>query len=168
MNTDHLYHIPRWFVVLFVLSLGWAIASSFALYGVSAAPSDQGPQQGPKLVHVDPTIPPSIVAERARQLDRTTQGKLAPDYNTCDPTNTNSYAFRNCTWYAWYRHPDLPGWLSDGGSWGRNASGCGWNVGSTPYPGALASFSGSPGHVAYVESVPPNGGFIISEYNLNN
>jgi hypothetical protein len=57
-----------------------------------------------------------------------------------------------CTWYV-STHRHIP-WSGDVWSWYGAAIAMGYNVGSTPRPGAIMiSREGPVGHVAYVESV---------------
>ena len=80
-----------------------------------------------------------------------------------------------CTGYADQRRPDIHayavshgvqagGW--NGNMWGVLAASAGLPTGSAPAAGAIASFQGGAyGHVAYVESVNPDGSYIVSEEN---
>jgi surface antigen len=74
----------------------------------------------------------------------------------------NTYYNGYCTWYAKNRRPDLPNMLGNGGQWVANAAARGYATGSAPRAGAIAEI---PGHVAYVESVNPDGTMVISEMN---
>lgn len=74
----------------------------------------------------------------------------------------NTYYNGYCTWYAKDRRPDLPNMLGNGGQWVANAAARGYATGSAPRAGAIAEI---PGHVAYVESVNPDGTMVISEMN---
>lgn len=74
----------------------------------------------------------------------------------------NTYYNGYCTWYAKSRRGDLPNMLGNGGQWVANAAARGLSTGSTPRVGAIAE---SPGHVAYVEAVHPNGTMTITEMN---
>lgn len=74
----------------------------------------------------------------------------------------NTYYNGYCTWYAKNRRPDLPNMLGNGGQWVANAAARGYSTGSAPRAGAIAEM---PGHVAYVESVNPDGTMVISEMN---
>ncbi len=74
----------------------------------------------------------------------------------------NTYYNGYCTWYAKNRRADLPNKLGNGGQWVANAAAQGYATGSAPRAGAIAE---SPGHVAYVESVNPDGTMVISEMN---
>ena len=74
----------------------------------------------------------------------------------------NTYFAGYCTWYAKERRPDLPNMLGNGGQWAVNAAAQGFATGSTPKVGAIAE---TAGHVAYVESVNPDGTITISDMN---
>ncbi len=70
----------------------------------------------------------------------------------------------NCTWWAWFKRPDLPAWSGNANDWLDNAEGDNIPTGMTPYAGAIVSLNRSPaGHVAYVESVSADGSFYISQ-----
>ena len=79
----------------------------------------------------------------------------------------NWYVPGNCTWYVKNRRPDLPNTLGNANTWYARAQAQGWNVGSTPKKGAVATTTrGYWGHVAYVEGVSADGKTItISEMN---
>lgn len=69
-----------------------------------------------------------------------------------------------CTWYVSTRRY-VP-WSGNAWSWYSGAIAMGYNVGSTPRPGAImVSKEGSLGHVAYVESVDGSS-FTVSEMNF--
>lgn len=74
----------------------------------------------------------------------------------------NTYFAGYCTWYAKERRPDLPNMLGNGGQWAANAAAQGYATGSDPRVGAIAE---TAGHVAYVESVNPDGTITISDMN---
>lgn len=79
----------------------------------------------------------------------------------------NNYALGNCTWYAKSKRPDISNSWGNANTWYANAKYQGWNVGSTPKKGAVAtSTAGWGGHVAYVEGVSVDGQWAtISEMN---
>jgi surface antigen len=86
------------------------------------------------------------------------------------PGNSAGYAFGYCTW--WVSHKRLIPWHGMAAQWWSLARSYGFAEGSTPRVGAvmvmgygMAGASASSGHVAYVESVNPNGSFVISEMN---
>jgi len=84
-----------------------------------------------------------------------------------DNSYGNTYTTGNCTWYAKSRRPDLPNNMGNANSWYQAAQQKGWNVGSTPKKGAIATTTdGWAGHVAYVEGVSLDGQYVtISEMN---
>lgn len=81
-------------------------------------------------------------------------------------TYANDYAPGNCTWYVASRLP-LPGSMGNANNWAYAASLAGLTVSSVPKPGSVAQTAGDSwlGHVAVVESVNPDGSFVISEMN---
>ncbi|MFY9615096.1 MAG: CHAP domain-containing protein [Candidatus Dormiibacterota bacterium] len=69
-----------------------------------------------------------------------------------------------CTWYVSSRRY-VP-WMGNAIEWWPNARSFGFAEGSTPKVGAIMVTRESwYGHVAYVESVDPDGGFTVSEMN---
>lgn len=79
----------------------------------------------------------------------------------------NGYAAGNCTWYAKSKRPDISNSWGNAKTWYANAKYQGWNVGSTPKKGAIAtSTAGWGGHVAYVDGVSVDGQWAtITEMN---
>lgn len=81
----------------------------------------------------------------------------------------NRYAFGNCTWYVYERRAAVGkavgSFWGNGGSWGYAASASGYRVDNVPEAGAVLVERGSPGHVAFVESVSANGDVTLSEMN---
>lgn len=81
---------------------------------------------------------------------------------------------RQCTSYAAFRvyqaYGNMPYWGGFGNAWEwtRNANNYGIPNGSTPKPGSVAVlYDGGYGHVAWVDSVQPNGTITIDHYNIN-
>jgi len=90
----------------------------------------------------------------------------------------NPYAccsWGNCTWWAYYRRPDIGEWCRDAGNsnnakyWLGNAKAVGLATGSYPIPASIACFNNlsANGHVAHVEEVYPDGSFKASEMNCD-
>jgi len=81
----------------------------------------------------------------------------------------NRYAFGNCTWYVYEMRAKVGravgSFWGNGGSWGYSAGASGYKVNNSPAAGAVLVEPGSPGHVAFVEYVLPNGDVFISEMN---
>jgi surface antigen len=80
--------------------------------------------------------------------------------------NTGSYAFGNCTAYAFDRRAELGRPIGqrwgNAGSWATNARSAGYTVNRSPAAGAVIQDSG---HVAIVEEVLANGDLRLSEMN---
>jgi surface antigen len=79
----------------------------------------------------------------------------------------NGFSYGYCTW--WVAQKRYIPWRGNAVEWWWNARAFGYAEGPTPRVGAVMvmGFSGtSPmGHVAYVESVRPDGSFVVSEMN---
>ena len=79
----------------------------------------------------------------------------------------NTYVPGNCTYGVKSWRPDISNSWGNANTWYSEAQSDGWNVGSKPKKGAVAtSTDGWLGHVAYVESVSVDGQFVtIKEMN---
>ena len=81
----------------------------------------------------------------------------------------NRYAFGNCTWYVYERRAavgrPIGSFWGNGGSWAYSGAAAGFRVDNIPAAGAILVELGSPGHVAFVESVSANGDVVVSEMN---
>ena len=76
----------------------------------------------------------------------------------------NHFAFGNCTYYV-YNRRQVP-WQGDAWAWYGNAQAMGYATGRTPRPGSImVTWESGYGHVAYVESVNPDGSWVVSEMN---
>lgn len=85
-------------------------------------------------------------------------------------TAGNTYAYGNCTWYAFERRKQMGrpvgSFWGNANTWAIYARSAGFPVNRTPAAGAvLVDTSGYFGHVAVVESVSGNGDIVISEMN---
>lgn len=82
------------------------------------------------------------------------------------------YGCRQCASYAAWKVAKETGiyyqW-GNGGDFYRNAVNAGYqDLGSRPQPGSLAVMLGTPGHVAWVEDVSPDGRQVrVTQYNYN-
>ena len=82
------------------------------------------------------------------------------------------YGCRQCASYAAWKVAKETGiyyrW-GNGGDFYRNAVNAGYqDLGSRPQPGSLAVMLGTPGHVAWVEDVSPDGSQVrVTQYNYN-
>lgn len=81
---------------------------------------------------------------------------------------------RQCVSYAAFKvnqaYRNMPYWggVGNANQWDDNARAAGIPTGSYPKPGSVGVVnSGTYGHVAWVESVNPNGTINISHYNIN-
>ncbi|HEV2966879.1 MAG TPA: CHAP domain-containing protein [Candidatus Dormibacteraeota bacterium] len=76
----------------------------------------------------------------------------------------NRFAFGNCTYYV-YNRRQIP-WQGDAWAWYGNAQAMGFATGRTPRPGSImVTWESGYGHVAYVESVNPDGSWVVAEMN---
>jgi surface antigen len=79
----------------------------------------------------------------------------------------NGFSYGYCTWWVAHKRP-IP-WRGNAYQWWWNARSFGFAEGATPRVGAVMvmgiSGSSPQGHVAYVESVNPDGAFVVSEMN---
>lgn len=76
----------------------------------------------------------------------------------------NRFAFGNCTYYV-YNRRQVP-WQGDAWAWYGNAQAMGFATGKAPRPGSImVTWESGYGHVAYVESVNPDGSWVVEEMN---
>lgn len=85
---------------------------------------------------------------------------------TVGPYAVTRFPYGQCTYYVATRV--LIPWLGNAWQWYGAAQSIGWAVGTTPRPGAIMVDWESRifGHVAYVESVNPDGSWVVSEMNF--
>lgn len=86
---------------------------------------------------------------------------------TSAPVNSSSYYVGNgmwCTDYVHSKRPDVAIYGNAGMNWIGSAQAAGKSTGTTPQAGAVAVTNG---HVAYVESVNPDGSYVVSEMGWN-
>lgn len=97
-------------------------------------------------------------------------------YNNVNYDTGNSYAWGNCTQYAYNRITQLGGHLDldmgNGADWGNTGALRGYEVSNTPKAGTAVSFPAGVlgadptyGHVGFVEKVNEDGSILISEMN---
>lgn len=78
----------------------------------------------------------------------------------------NHFPWGYCTW--WVASKRYVPWNGNAWEWWGNARAYGYAEGQTPRPGAImVTWESSIGHVAYVESVNPDGSFSVSEMNYH-
>lgn len=82
------------------------------------------------------------------------------------PYPVTHFPYGQCTWYVATK-VSIP-WLGNAWQWYGNAQAAGWATGATPRQGAILVDWDSRyyGHVAYVESVNPDGSWVVSEMNF--
>ena len=82
------------------------------------------------------------------------------------PYPVTNFPYGQCTWYVATKVP-IP-WLGNAWQWYGNAQATGWATGATPRQGAILVDWDSRyyGHVAYVESMNPDGSWVVSEMNF--
>ena len=81
------------------------------------------------------------------------------------PFASNRFGWGWCTYYVASRR-DIT-WAGDAYQWFANAQSQGYSVGSSPETGAvMVTWESGLGHVAYVESVNPDGSWLVSEMNF--
>ncbi|MFI5282931.1 MAG: LysM peptidoglycan-binding domain-containing protein [Candidatus Dormibacterales bacterium] len=85
--------------------------------------------------------------------------------NCClGPYTNNKFPVGWCTYYVATKRNVT--WSGDAGYWYANAAAQGYAVGPTPKVGAImVTWESWAGHVAYVESVNPDGSWTVSEMN---
>jgi surface antigen/LysM repeat protein len=106
----------------------------------------------------------------AAQSSRPTAGFRGRGYTLLGPgpivavAAGNHFAFGNCTYYV-YNRRQIP-WQGDAWAWYGNAQAMGFATGRTPRAGSImVTWESGYGHVAYVESVNPDGSWVVAEMN---
>src|SRR2546429_6439331 len=106
--------------------------------------------------------PPLVGRPMARTVARVSSSAAAPASG-----GGNGFSYGYCTW--WVAHKRYIPWRGNAAQWWWNARPFGFAEGATPRAGAVmvmgVSGTSPQGHVAYVESVNPNGSFLVSEMN---
>jgi surface antigen len=112
-----------------------------------------------------PAVAPITVAAPVRFARMSTAGPSWAVGTVSGVANGFSYGY--CTGWVAHKRP-IP-WRGNAYQWWWNARAFGFAEGPTPRAGAVMvlgiSGSSPQGHVAYVESVNPNGSFLVSEMN---
>jgi surface antigen len=125
------------------------------------------------IVYVEATPPPpapvvSIAPAAPLRLSSARRSGTGPAWAVGPVSGAaNGFAYGYCTW--WVAHKRYVPWRGNAYQWWWNARAFGFAEGATPRPGAIMvmgiSGTSPQGHVAYVESVNPNGSFLVSEMN---
>lgn len=116
----------------------------------------------------EPTPPPAAATPAPVRRAPTPRTAAGPSWAVGSVSGAgNGFTYGYCTW--WVAHKRYVPWRGNAAQWWWNARPFGYAEGSAPRPGSIMvmGYSGSSpqGHVAYVESVNPNGSFLVSEMN---
>jgi len=116
------------------------------------------PEPTPTVAAVQPVVGRPM----ARTAARISSSAAAPA-----PGGGNGFSYGYCTW--WVAHKRYIPWRGNAAQWWWNARAFGAAEGATPRAGAVmvmgVSGTSPQGHVGYVESVNPDGSFVVSEMN---
>jgi len=130
---------------------------------------EPGPRQARAavMIYVDAT-PEATTAAAPTQPALTARAMSGPAARIPQsPGAANGFDYGYCTW--WVAQKRYIPWRGNAGEWWWNARPFGFAEGPTPRAGAILAMGTSGtsplGHVAYVESVNPNGSFVVSEMN---
>jgi surface antigen len=135
-------------------------------------PDDPLPRQprATVMIYVEATPePPAVVPITAAAPVRFARMSTAVPSRAVGTVSgvASGFSYGYCTWWVAHKRP-IP-WRGNAYQWWWNARGFGFAEGPTPRAGAVMvmgiSGSSPQGHVAYVESVNPNGSFLVSEMN---
>lgn len=178
--------VTTWLVLLFVLAnQASATYSPTNVAGLLAAAKPISPIKT-KVQELQPEVKSEIKSEVdataksmvladvvTRPVPEITMEITAAEYippklvvNTISASG-NGFLLGQCTYYVALKRPIT--WGGNAGTWYYSAQATGYKVGQAPAVGAImVSYEGSAaGHVAYVESVNPDGSFTVSEMNYN-
>jgi surface antigen len=142
------------------------------LTGAVVEPDDPLPRQprATVMIYVEATPePPAVVPITAAVPVRLARMSTAgPSWAVGTVSGVaNGFSYGYCTWWVAHKRP-IP-WRGNAYQWWWNARAFGFVEGAAPRPGAVMvmgiSGTSPQGHVAYVESVNPNGSFLVSEMN---
>jgi surface antigen len=124
------------------------------------------------MIYVEATSPPPAVVPVAPaapvRLSSARMSSSGPAWAVGPVSGAaNGFSYGYCTW--WVAHKRYIPWRGNAYQWLWNARAFGFAEGATPRAGAVMvmgiSGTSPQGHVAYVESVNPNGSFLVSEMN---
>jgi len=113
---------------------------------------------------------PAVVAPLPLPIHVTPAAALSSESQA---ESNDLYAWGNCTWWVFTKRSEIgdpiPNTWGNATSWSDRAAADGYLVDHQPSPGAIMQISGVDyglGHVAFVESVDPDGTWHISEMNV--
>ncbi len=106
----------------------------------------------------------SAQAEEYQQLAAMAAATATPPAPVSGSSGPNHFSYGYCTWYVANRRY-IP-WFGNAIEWWPNARAYGYAEGQAPAVGAvMVTRESGSGHVAYVESVNPDGSWTVSEMN---
>jgi hypothetical protein len=135
-------------------------------------PDDPLPRQprAAAMIYVEaPPEPPTVVPITAAVPVRLARMSSPGPFGAVGTISgsPNGFFYGYCTWWVAHKRP-IP-WRGNAYQWWWNARAFGFAEGPTPRAGAIMvmgiSRTSPQGHVAFVESVNPNGSFLVSEMN---
>jgi len=164
--------------IIYTVKGGETVESIAAKYGADASVITTyndleitGVSDGVKIIIPGGVLPdterPGYVAPRAYNSVSSSASNAYSGFRA--GTVGNRYAYGNCTWWVYERRAAIGrpvgSFWGNGGSWAYSGAAAGFTVNNTPAAGAVLVEAGSPGHVAIVEVMNPDGSIVISEMN---
>jgi surface antigen len=150
-----------------------SITTVLPLTRAVVGPDDPLPRQprATVMIYVEATPPPPAAVAIAPAPLRVASARMSstgPAWAVGPVSGAaNGFSYGYCTW--WVAHKRYIPWRGNAYQWWWNARAFGFAEGAAPRPGAVMvlgiSGTSPQGHVAYVESVNPNGSFLVSEMN---
>lgn len=119
-----------------------------------------------RIPKADEQLPDRIAGYQAQAATAQAATYTTKSYSNA-PVNSSSYYVGNgmwCTDYVHSKRPDIAVYGNAGYNWISSAQAAGKSTGTTPKAGAVAVMNG---HVAYVDSVNPDGSYVVSEMGWN-
>ncbi|MBG9367381.1 CHAP domain-containing protein [Streptococcus mitis] len=103
--------------------------------------------------------------ESDKEIEEEKPTAIVPTFNY---NTSGSYPTGQCTWGVKVMAPWVGDWWGNAGQWAASASQSGFEVGTTPKPGAIACWNdGGYGHVALVVEVESETSIQVYESNFN-
>jgi surface antigen len=150
-----------------------SITTVLPLTRAVVGPDDPLPRQprATVMIYVEATPPPPAAVAIAPAPLRVASARMSssgPAWAVGPVSGAaNGFSYGYCTW--WVAHKRFIPWRGNAYQWWWNARAFGFAEGAAPRPSAVMvlgiSGSSPQGHVAYVESVNPDGSFLVSEMN---
>lgn len=139
-------------------------AARIAKEKADAASAEQAARAQSDLDAAISNVSVKSAASATAQDVQASSAEITPNYSA----NTGSYPVGQCTWGAKALAPWAGNYWGNGGDWARSAAAAGFETGSTPRVGAIASWNdGGYGHVAVVYAVQSATSIRVKESNYN-